>query len=336
MRYLFFMRLLICSAFVSLLLNQHAIAETSEVRIAQGFGLAYLPIDVMVDQKLLEKHARAMGLDNVKAKLVTVGSGATATDALISNSVDVATGGVTVLLSLWDKTEGKVRGIMAICDSPMVLISDKPRIKSIGDFTEKDRIAMPAARGSHHAIWIEMEVAKALGWNNRHKLDNLFVTMKHPDATIALLSGKNIVDGHSSTVPFLFEELNDKQLHKVASSYDVAGGRHTLIVAYTTEKWKNENSKTYAALVAALKDAMNYINHNKRAAAALYVRFEKSKLSVDQVTKMLQQEDKIYFSPTPSRTMVWAKYMRKDGLLKGNPHSWKDFFWENIYDLPGT
>ena len=319
--------------------NAHAAAaERGEVRIVQQFGLSYLPLHVAVDQKLIEKHAKAAGLGDLKITLSKLGSGAAVNDALISGSVDVALGGTTVLMNLWDKTKGRgdIKGIMAFCDTPMVIVTIDPRVKSIRDYREGDRIAMTAARGTHHSISLQMAAAKEFGMENRTKLDNLTVGMSHPDAMIAMLSGNHEVKSHSATVPFLQQELADPRVHPVLNSYDVAGGRHTLIVAYGANKWKTENPRTYAAVVAGLEEAMAFINANKRAAAEIYLKAEKTKLSADEIHKMLLDEKTIYFSPTPSRVMVWADYMVKVGLLQNKPASWKDFFFENVHNKPGS
>jgi NitT/TauT family transport system substrate-binding protein len=315
-----------------------AAAETREIRIAQQFGLSYLPLHVAVDQKLIEKHTRAAGLGDVKLTLSRLGSGAAVNDAIISGSVDIALGGTTVLMTIWDKTRGRadIRGVMAFCDTPMVITTIDPRIKSIRDYREGDRIAMTAARGTHHSISLQMAAAKEFGMENRTKLDNLTVGMAHPDAMIAMLSANHEVKSHSATVPFLQQELADPRVRAVLNSYDVAGGRHTLIVAYAASKWKNENPKTYAAVAAALEEAHAFINANKRAAADIYIKSEKTKLTPDDVFKMLQDEKAIYFSPTPSKVMVWADYMNKVGLLQNKPSSWKDFFFENVHNKPGS
>ena len=314
-------------------------AETKEVRIVQQFGLSYLPLHVAVEQKLIEKHARAAGLGDIKVTLSRLGSGAAVNDALLSGSVDIALGGTTVLMTVWDKTKGgrgDVKGVMAFCDTPMVITTIDPRIKSIRDYREGDRIAMTAARGTHHSISLQMAAAKEFGMENRTKLDNLTVGMSHPDAMIAMLSGNHEVKSHSATVPFLQQELANPHVHTVLNSYDVAGGRHTLIVAYAASKWKNENPKTYAVVAAGLEEAMTFINANKRAAADIFLKAEKSKLTADEIFKMLQDEKTIYFSPAPSRVMVWADYMNKVGLLQNKATSWKDFFFENVHDKAGS
>src|SRR5689334_24042162 len=79
--------------------------EAREVRIVQQFGLSYLPLHVAVEQKLIEKHARAAGLGDIKVTLSKLGSGAAVNDALISGSVDIAMAGTTVLMTVWDKTK---------------------------------------------------------------------------------------------------------------------------------------------------------------------------------------------------------------------------------------
>jgi NitT/TauT family transport system substrate-binding protein len=312
--------------------------EVREVRIVQQFGLSYLPLHVAVEQKLIEKHARAAGLGDIKVTLSKLGSGAAVNDALLSGSVDIAMAGTTVLMTIWDKTRGNadIKGMMAFCDTPMVITSIDPRIKSIRDYREGDRIAMTAARGTHHSISLQMAAAREFGWDNRARLDNLTVGMSHPDAMIAVLSGSHEVKSHSATVPFLQQELADPRVRVVLNSYDVAGGRHTLIVAYNTTKWKNDNPKTYAAVAAAFEEAMRFINADKRAAAEIYSRAEKSRFSVDEVAKMLQDENVIYFAPAPTRVMVWSEYMHKVGMLKTPAASWKDYFFDNVHDKPGS
>src|SRR5258707_8430865 len=97
--------------------------ETKEVRIVQQFGLSYLPLHVAVEQKLIEKHARAAGLGDIKVTLSKLGSGAAVNDALLSGSVDIAMAGTTVLMTIWDKSKGHgdIKGMMAFCDTPMVI-----------------------------------------------------------------------------------------------------------------------------------------------------------------------------------------------------------------------
>lgn len=313
-------------------------AETGEVRIAQQFGLAYMPLHAVIDQKLIEKHARAAGLGDIKVTLAQFSSGAAVNDALLSGNVDLSMGGVTVLATIWDKTRGRgnVRGMMAISDSPIYFNTSDPRIRTIRDFTDSDRIAVTAVKVTHHAVLLQMAAAREFGWDNRFKLDPLTVSMAHPDAMTAMLAPRHEVRTHAATIPFLNLELADPRVRTVLNSYEVSGGRHTLIVAFNTEKWKRDNPKTYAAVAAALTEGMAMVNRDKRAAAELYRRVEKTRLSQEEIEAILRDENLVYFSPAPSRFMLFAEFMHKNGTLSTLPPSWKDFFWENMHDQPGS
>jgi NitT/TauT family transport system substrate-binding protein len=120
------------------------------------------------------------------------------------------------------------------------------------------------------------------------------------------------------------------------NSYDVVGGRHTVAVVYDTEKLKSENPKSYRVVADALTEAMEWIAANKREAAELYVRIEKTQLTADDVYGYLQQQDKVLYTPTPSRMMVHAEFMHKIGSLKNMPESSRDLFFENVHDRPGS
>src|SRR5689334_929239 len=121
-----------------------AAAETTEVRMAQQYGMVYLPLHVAVEHHLVEKHAAALGHPGLKLSMLQLASGAAVNDALLSGAIDVATGGSSVLLTIWDKTRGRqnIRGMMALCDSPILFNSSDPRIRTIADFRDTDRIAV--------------------------------------------------------------------------------------------------------------------------------------------------------------------------------------------------
>lgn len=322
---------------VGVLAARGAAAETSEVRIAQQYGMVYLPLQVAVEHKLIEKHAAALGHPGLKLSMLQLASGAAVNDALLSGAIDVATGGASVLLTVWDRTRGRqnIRGMMALCDSPILFNTSDPRIHTIADFRETDRIAVTAVKVTHHAVILQMAAAKQFGWENRFKLDPLTVSLSHPDAMIAIMAPQHEIRTHAATIPFLFQELRDPRVRTVLNSYDVAGGRHTVAVVYNAEKWKTENPLAFKAVAAAFTEAMAWIAANKRDAAALYVRTDKSLTAAD-VLGYLEQEDKVLYTPTPSRMMVHMEFMHRLGSVKTLPDSWKDLFFETVHDRPGS
>ena len=60
--------------------------EVSEVRVAQQFGISYLPLMVIQEQKLIERFAREAGLPEPEVTWNQFSGGSTMNDALISEA----------------------------------------------------------------------------------------------------------------------------------------------------------------------------------------------------------------------------------------------------------
>jgi len=314
-----------------------ASAEMSEIHVSRQYGISYLPLMIMEDQKLIEKHAKAAGVD-VKVEWSKFASGAVMNDALLSGNLQFASGGVGPFTTLWAKTRGNldVKAVGAINSMPLFLVTNNPKVKTVKDFTDQDKIALPAVKVSIQAVTLQMAAEKAFGPGQQYKLDPLTVSMSHPDAETALLSRKSEVTAHLGSPPFQYQELKEPGMHKVFSSYDVLGGPATFNVVWTTTKFHDENPKVYAAFVAALDDATAQINRDKRVAAQTYLRISKDKRdSLDDILKMLNDPE-IKYTTTPNNTMKYVDFMYKIGSIKAKPDSWKDMYFPNAHKLPGS
>ena len=314
-------------------------AETSEVRLALVFGLGYLPAYVVRDHKLLEKHARALSLPDVKLTISKVGGGPVANEMLLSGVADLAAGGSTILMTLWDRTrtrDNAVRGVLSLSDMPVYLITTDPRIRSIADYTGEDRIAVSGVKVTLQALVLEMAAARQFGWDQRFRLDPFTVSLPHPDAVIALLSGKHEVKSHVATVPYNLQELADPRARLLLSSFDLAGGSHSAVVLFGSERWKNQNPTVYRAVVAAFEEAIDFINSDHEAAADIYLREEASVLTKAQIVEILRAKKDLIFTSRPRAIKLFADFMQSVGLLKKKPDSWKDLFFENNHDKDGS
>src|ERR1700716_2863629 len=157
-----------------------ASAQVPEIRFARQFSMGYLQFNVMEKHRLLEKHAKATGIPDVKVVWATFNSPAAMNDALLSGSVDIVSGGVPGLLTIWSRTQGTpnaVKGIAAFTSQPILLNTRNPNIKTIVDFTDNDKIALPAVKVSIQAIILHMAAAKQWGQANFAKLDPITVGM---------------------------------------------------------------------------------------------------------------------------------------------------------------
>jgi NitT/TauT family transport system substrate-binding protein len=308
-----------------------------KISIAQQFGIGYLLLDVVRDQKLIEKHGKQQGID-VEVEWNQI-SGATAmNEALLTGALDVVSAGVPPMLTMWDRTRGKqnVKAIAALGSLPNYLLSNNPKVKTLKDLSDKDRIAVPAAGVGFQSRTLQIETARLFGKGDFKRFDTISVSLPHPDATAALISGVTEVNTHFSSAPFYYQALAaSKNVHKVISSYDILGGPATFNVLYTTQKFHDDNPKTYTAFYRALVEAAQLIKADKSKAADIFIRVQGSKLSPELVRKIVNDPEND-FTVSPHRTFIYADELHKLGVLKNRAASWKDYFFEEAYVQPGS
>lgn len=325
-------------AFVTLLAGVPAHAELSKISVARQYGVSYLPLMIVQDQKLIEKHAAQLGLPELKVSWVQFAGGNVMNDSLLSDSLQVASGGVAPLVLLWARTRGtpvEVKALAAINSMPLLLNTTDPQVKTLKDFSERDKIALPAAKVSIQAITLQMAAEKAFGSGKQTALDRLTVSLSHPDAQQALLSGNSEVTAHFGSPPFQEQELVHPNVHTVLNSYDVLGGQSTFNLVWCTTRFYQQNPKIVQALMAALDDAQAFINKDKHAAALAYLRISKEKSRVEDIEKMISSPD-VSFTTTPRNTTKYAEFMARTGLIKSAPASWKDMFFPTAQSLQGS
>lgn len=307
-----------------------------KISIAQQFGIGYLILDVVRDQQLIEKHGKEQGVD-IEVDWNSI-SGATAmNEALLAGALDVVSAGVPPMLTVWDRTKGRqnVKAIASLGSMPNYLLSNNPDVKILKDFTDKDRIAVPAAGVGFQSRTLQLETAKLYGDKEFKKFDNISVSIPHPDATSALIAGGSEISAHFSSPPFQYQALENPKVHKVLSSYDILGGPATFNVLYTTQKFHDDNPKTYKAFYDALVEAAQIVKADKVAAAKTYIRVEKSTLSEAFVEKIVKDPE-IDFTVVPQRTFIYAERLHELGVLKNKAQSWKDYFFEEAHGGEGS
>lgn len=313
-------------------------AEVAELKIAKQYGISYLPLMLMEADQLIEKHARVAGLPDLKVGWTTFGGGSAMNDAILSNSLHFASGGVAPLATIWARTRGniEVRCVTAMNSMPIYLTTRNPDVKSLRDLGDKDRIALPAVKVSMQAITLQMAAEKAFGPGRHGELDRLTVAMAHPDGQAALLAGSTEITGHFSAPPFQYQQLKQPGVRRLLSSYEVLGGPATFTVVWATAKFRQENPKAYAAFVAAFSEATQAINADKRGMAARYLTIANDrKSSVEDIAAMLLDPE-IDFTMTPKNTMKYVEFMHATGSIKQKPDSWKDLCFDNLHGLSGS
>ena len=306
-----------------------------KIRIAEQFGIVYLLLNVVRDQQLIEKHGKEEGID-IKVDWTQLSGGAAINDALLSGSIDIAGAGVGPLLTIWDRTHGRqnIKAVASLGNFPYYLVSNNPQVKTIADISDKDRIAVPAVGVSVQSRFLQYAAAKQWGDKEFNRLDKYTLALPHPDATASLIAGGTELSGHFSNPPFQDQALKNPNVHVVLDSYDLLGPNSPTVL-FATEKFRNDNPKTYKAFTEALAEAAEFAQHDKGAAADTYIRVTKANIDRDELLKIIDNPQ-YEFTVTPKNTYPLAEFMYRIGAIKHKPESWKDYFFQDAKPLQGS
>ena len=313
-------------------------AEVNKLRVSHGYGILYLPLIVMRDQKLIEKQAEKAGLGSMTMEWQTLDGGNVINDAMLAGSLDIAGTGSPGFITLWAKARGipraEVIGVSGMSTCALVLNANRPHLKTLADFTANDKIALPGIKTSLAAVVLQMLVAKQFGQAHYAKLDPMTVGLPHPEAAQALLSGKTEISAHFASPPFSIIELNNPGIHKVISASDVLGDS-TLDVIFAPKRFVEANPRTMEVFLAALDEANDFIAKDPTGAAKAFNRVTRTTATDEDVVKMIQDPD-TRFSATPHGVTEYARFMHAVGTVRVKPDSWKDLFMPALHNRQGS
>jgi NitT/TauT family transport system substrate-binding protein len=312
-------------------------AETGKLRVSHGYSIGYLPLMVMRDQNLIEKHASDLGVGKISVEWQIQDGGNNINDAILAGALDIAGIGIPGFLVLRDRTLGRHQemvGISALDAGSLWLNTINPRIQSLADYTAKDKIAVPGIKTSYAAVILEMAVAKQFGMENYTKLDPNMVGLAHPDAYTALMSGSTEITSHMASPPFSYQELKNPKVHRVLSTTE-AVGLMTILMTMTQRQFAQANPNLIRAFLAANEEANAFITNDRAGALKAYAASSQLKVPPDQLQEMLADPENSY-STAPSGSLIYASFLAQTGTLKNKPAAWTDLFLPDLHDRKGT
>jgi NitT/TauT family transport system substrate-binding protein len=309
--------------------------EAETVRIAKQPGVAYLPLMVMEHERLLEKHAGEAG-HSVTTEWLRFTGGSAMNEALLSGNLDIAAGGIPPLLTIWSRTRNnlRVKGLAAVSSQPQYLLSTNPKVKTLADFSAADKIALPAVKVSNQAVMIQMAAARTLGEDKALSIDPFTISMGHPDALAALLSGGDI-NGHFSQSPFQDIALRDPRVHIVLDSFDAVGGTYPVAVMYATSAFAEGNPEIAQAFVAALKEAQDRIAADRDYAIRVWFEMDTVSITPEEAHEILSNP-RMGWDAAPQSTITFLTHMNKVGLVDQTVGDWREVYFPWIHDLSGS
>jgi NitT/TauT family transport system substrate-binding protein len=308
-----------------------------KVNFVQQRGLLYIPVDIMVSGGVLQKEATKLGLGKVEATATALSGPGPIVDALLSGAADYGTAALPSLLTLWEKTRAtanEVKAVGTVSNGAMTLYTINPNVKTLADFTESDRIAVPTVRLSFNAMMLQMAAEQL--WNDPHRLDHLTVALGHPDAVTALSAGygKATLTAHIAVQPFTDRGLKVPGAHVITDSRKVFGGPLTQITLLATRQTKERNPTLFKAVANALDESIKIANADKRAAAVLWKDAQKAPDNIDELVAQLDDPG-FEFTSRPQRIAHFTAFLNRIGTMKAKVGDWKELFWETAHQQQG-
>lgn len=319
----------------SILLAALPASAQQPVKIGIGYGFAFLPFYICDDLDLIEKHAKAAGL-NVKVSYQRHSSSAAIQDALLTGAIDFGPFGISALLLARDKTKGTPQEVVAVSGVttlPMTLLTARPEVRSLGDLKPKDRIAMPML-AAPQMYFLRMQSEKTFGQADR--LREQVLALSHADSVEALAAGRGDVAAYFSSPPFTQIALKDAKIRKIASSFDILGGKASFLLVGATKRNVDAHPKWPEIVAKAMDEAADIVRKDPRRAATIYLKFEPSKTLDVRALEAILKELKDDFGSAVHGVQAFADFMFRQGRLKAPPRSWKDVVAPSLAAQPGS
>jgi NitT/TauT family transport system substrate-binding protein len=306
-----------------------------QVKIGLGFGLAFLPLYICQDLKLVEKRAKELHLD-VKASYERFLGSGPMQDAIASGAIDMGPYGTAPLLAAWENAKDTPQQILAvsgITTMPLTLVSNRPNVATIADFQPTDRIAMPSLTAPQMYL-LEMQSEKI--FKAYDKLRDQVVAMSPSEAVTALADGSGPVTAYFASPPFTQLALRDAKVHRVLNSVDVTNGKASFLIMGATRAYIEAHPQIPDAIDKAMEDAARIIRSDPRRAAQIYLTHEPSMSLSGPLIEAVLREIKDEFGSAVYGVQVFADFMGRHGELKAPPKSWKDIVAPALLSSPST
>ncbi|MFW6035212.1 MAG: ABC transporter substrate-binding protein [Halothermotrichaceae bacterium] len=308
-----FLLVMIISIF--LLISCETNKEEKTVTIANQYGLAYAPIQIMKNKNILDQNT-----GNINIKWKKLANTAAIREAMLAGEVDIGFMAIPPFLIGKDKgMDWKI--ISGLSMSPLGLMTNKKDINTLSDISENDRIALPQP-GSIQHILLAMAAKREFG--NAGRFDNQLVTMAHPDGMNALLSRKEIT-AHFTSPPYIFKETAEKGINQILSGKEALGGEFSFIVGVATEEFYNNYPQLYEAFVKSLHQSIEFINDKPGEAAGLLT--DNYDLTEDEINQYINWPGMDY--STKIRGLEkFMTFMQETGYIEFEDIEIDELLWE--------
>lgn len=278
------------------------------VTIAEQYGLAYAPLGIVKEKRIIEKQ-----LPGVKVNWVRLENTAAIREAVLGDKVDIGFMGIPPFLIGWDKgMEWKI--FTGLSKAQIGLVTWRKDINNLADFKSSDRIALPQP-GSIQHILLSMAAEKQLGQSDI--FDNQLVTLKHPDGMNALLAKRDIT-AHFTSPPYIMMELDNPDMKLVLDGREAMGGDFTFIAGMVTDKFSDKYPDILSVVRNAVAEAGKLIEDKPEEALAI---LNKDYSIPDETLLSYLTGEELIYSGMVEGLPEFIEFMKAEGYINRTPES---------------
>lgn len=279
--------------------------ERLKLVIADQFGLAYAPLEVMKAYGFLEEELKNANLD-VEIVWQKFGNTSAIREAMLSGDLDVGFVGIPpFLIGLDNGMDWKI--ISGLSESQVSLITKDSSINKLADLTKEHSIILPQP-GSIQHILLQMAAETQLG--DFSAFDDRLVALSHPDGVVAFESGGE-EQLHFTAPPYIDKDLNVSGARTILEGKDSVGADYTFIVGICQREFY-EQKVFYEVFKSALKRSIEEVELGSDEVVTLLS--EVYEIPISELKADLKAET-IHYSEEVKGLDRFAEFMYKTGTL---------------------
>jgi NitT/TauT family transport system substrate-binding protein len=306
-----------------------------QIKIGVGSGLAFLPLYVCEDLKLIEKQAKAAHLD-VQVRFQRFANIGELHDAIGTSQIDMGPFGTAPLIAAWQQskgTPGEILAVSGITSLPLALLSNRANERSIAELESTDRIAVPTLT-SPQVYLLEMQSEKTFGQFDR--LLGQIVVLSHQQSIAALVENTGQATAYFSSPPYAQLALRSANVHVLLSSSDVVNGKSSFLILGARRSYLAARPQMAQVVEKAIDEAAHIIHDDPRRAAQIYLTHEPSVTFDGAAIETVLRDVKDEFGSSVYGVQTFAGFMNRRGELKAPLQSWKEIVAPALLNSPST
>lgn len=320
-------RLMLCIVLATMILtsctSDRSKIDIDEVRkeiiLADQFGLAYAPLEIMKDKQFLETALAESGLETVQIVWKKFGNTTAIREAMLSGDLDVGFVGIPpFLLGMENGMDWKI--ISGLSESRVALVTKDASIQSLSDLTDQHRIILPQPGSIQHIL---LQMASKEQLKDANAFDDQIIALAHPDGVAAFTAGDQS-QLHFTTPPYLQDDLKNQDARELIDGKTCFGEDFTFIVGICQASLY-EDQKVYDALVKALEKSINFMEENQEDTIEI---LSEAYEYTPEALKSFLSEDQMTFTTEVKGLTHFVEFMVETGTLK-ETYKPQSLFWEN-------